>query len=88
MSRDYELCDHLEWIGLLQPVGLMVSPPALVQVLDALREMLAGLQAGTTIEELVPALTHRKAGCGLRQKKYVRFPTNTGARVHVLSDGA
>src|SRR4051795_5263449 len=28
--RDPELLTHLEWLGYLQPVGLVVSPPALV----------------------------------------------------------
>lgn len=30
MSRDPELQAHLEWLGYLQPVGLVVSPPALL----------------------------------------------------------
>jgi len=30
MASDYELKVHRGWIGLLQPVGLVVSPPALV----------------------------------------------------------
>jgi hypothetical protein len=30
MSKDPELLTHLEWLGYLQPVGLVVSPPALV----------------------------------------------------------
>jgi hypothetical protein len=30
MARDPELLTHLEWLGYLQPVGLVVSPPALV----------------------------------------------------------
>ena len=29
MARDPELLTHLEWLGYLQPVGLVVSPPAL-----------------------------------------------------------
>ena len=29
MATDYELRVHRDWIGLLQPVGLVVSPPAL-----------------------------------------------------------
>ena len=29
MSSDPELEAHKEWIGYLQPVGLVVSPPAL-----------------------------------------------------------
>lgn len=29
MPNDYELRVHREWLGLLQPVGLVVSPPAL-----------------------------------------------------------
>jgi len=30
MARDPELIAHQEWLGYLQPVGLVVSPPALV----------------------------------------------------------
>jgi hypothetical protein len=30
MGTDYELRVHRDWIGLLQPVGLVVSPPALL----------------------------------------------------------
>ncbi len=30
MARDPELLAHQEWLGYLQPVGLVVSPPALV----------------------------------------------------------
>jgi len=29
MARDPELLTHIEWLGYLQPVGLVVSPPAL-----------------------------------------------------------
>src|SRR5271157_2930032 len=29
MARDPELMTHQEWLGYLQPVGLVVSPPAL-----------------------------------------------------------
>jgi hypothetical protein len=29
MSRNPELAPHIEWLGYLQPVGLVVSPPAL-----------------------------------------------------------
>ncbi len=29
MARDPELIAHQEWLGYLQPVGLVVSPPAL-----------------------------------------------------------
>lgn len=31
MARDPELIAHLEWLGYIQRVGLVVSPPALVQ---------------------------------------------------------
>ena len=31
MAKDPELSAHLEWLGYIQPVGLVVSPPALVQ---------------------------------------------------------
>ena len=31
MSRDPELTAHLEWLGYIQPVGLVVSAPALLQ---------------------------------------------------------
>ena len=29
MARNPELLTHIEWLGYLQPVGLVVSPPAL-----------------------------------------------------------
>ena len=31
MAKDPELSAHIEWLGYIQPVGLVVSPPALVQ---------------------------------------------------------
>src|SRR5262245_15896084 len=31
MARDPELLAHQQWLGYLQPVGLVVSPPALLQ---------------------------------------------------------
>ncbi len=31
MAKDPELSAHLEWLGYIQPVGLVVSPPALLQ---------------------------------------------------------
>jgi hypothetical protein len=31
MATDPELLAHRQWLGYLQPVGLVVSPPALVQ---------------------------------------------------------
>ena len=31
MPKDPELLAHQQWLGYLQPVGLVVSPPALVQ---------------------------------------------------------
>src|SRR5215471_13746735 len=31
MARDPELVAHQQWLGYLQPVGLVVSPPALLQ---------------------------------------------------------
>jgi hypothetical protein len=31
MAKDPELSAHVEWLGYIQPVGLVVSPPALVQ---------------------------------------------------------
>lgn len=31
MAQDPELIRHKEWLGFLQPVGLVVSPPALVK---------------------------------------------------------
>ena len=30
-NHDPELRAHKEWLGLLQPVGLVVSPPALIK---------------------------------------------------------
>src|SRR3954453_9741950 len=31
MAKDPELLAHQQWLGYLQPVGLVVSPPALLQ---------------------------------------------------------
>ncbi len=31
MEKDPELLAHQQWLGYLQPVGLVVSPPALLQ---------------------------------------------------------
>src|SRR5207302_6108862 len=31
MAKDPELLTHQQWLGYLQPVGLVVSPPALLQ---------------------------------------------------------
>src|SRR5262245_53529633 len=31
MAKDPELLAHQQWLGYLQPVGLVVSPPALIQ---------------------------------------------------------
>ncbi len=31
MANDIEILRHKEWLGLLQPVGLVVSPPALAK---------------------------------------------------------
>ena len=31
MAREPELLAHQQWLGYLQPVGLVVSPPALLQ---------------------------------------------------------
>ncbi|ELR99942.1 hypothetical protein, partial [Gloeocapsa sp. PCC 73106] len=31
MSFDKEIYHHQEWLGLIQPVGLVVAPPALVR---------------------------------------------------------
>jgi len=31
MANDPELLAHQQWLGFLQPVGLVVSPPALLQ---------------------------------------------------------
>ena len=45
MAQDLDIVRHQEWLGLLQPVGLVVSPPALVRaqaVID--RDKLVDLQ--------------------------------------------
>ena len=31
MATDLDILRHKEWLGLLQPVGLVVSPPALIK---------------------------------------------------------
>ncbi|OGQ89329.1 MAG: hypothetical protein A2289_05940, partial [Deltaproteobacteria bacterium RIFOXYA12_FULL_58_15] len=56
MAKDPELRTHEDWIGLLQPVGLVVSPPALLSASavvdrnvkpfqDELRRLLGGVDA-------------------------------------------
>jgi hypothetical protein len=32
MAQDPELIRHKEWVGFLQPVGLVVSPPGLSKI--------------------------------------------------------
>ena len=46
MAQDLDIVRHQEWLGLLQPVGLVVSPPALVRAQAAIdRAKLIDLQA-------------------------------------------
>ncbi|WOD37217.1 Eco57I restriction-modification methylase domain-containing protein [Nodosilinea sp. E11] len=57
-SRDLDILRHQEWLGLLQPVGLVVSPPALIKaqaVID--RAKLVDLQErlqGVVSTEAIP----------------------------------
>ncbi|MEI6380667.1 MAG: DNA methyltransferase [Cyanobacteriota bacterium ELA615] len=61
MVYDLELYLHKEWLGLLQPIGLVVSPPALVKsqaFIDSVRaiELQQRLQALVSIEDDVHCL--------------------------------
>ncbi|WAL62463.1 Eco57I restriction-modification methylase domain-containing protein [Thermocoleostomius sinensis] len=44
MATDPELLRHKEWLGFLQPVGLVVSPPALVKAQAIVNRNVVGLQ--------------------------------------------
>jgi len=44
MAQDPELIRHKEWLGFLQPVGLVVSPPALVKFQCVLNRNIVELQ--------------------------------------------
>ena len=63
-SKDLDILRHQEWLGLLQPVGLVVSPPALIKaqaVID--RAKLVDLQErlkGVVSTEAIPR--HRDEG--------------------------
>ena len=64
MAKDPELSAHLEWLGYIQPVGLVVSPPALLQaqahinrnVIPQHQRFLGCLPVGDD-EEPVPQIT-------------------------------
>ncbi len=70
MAKDPQLLAHQQWLGYLQPVGLVVSPPALVQaqafvnanVAAEQSEFLAHVKSVPVGEdELVPAIADLKA---------------------------
>ena len=44
MANDPEIRAHKEWLGFLQPVGLVVSPPALVAVQAVVNRNVVELQ--------------------------------------------
>jgi len=44
MATDPEILRHKEWLGFLQPVGLVVSPPALVKVSAVVNRNVIDLQ--------------------------------------------
>lgn len=55
MSNDPEIRAHKEWLGFLQPVGLVVSPPALVTAQAVVSRNVVELQQallGTVIPSL------------------------------------
>ena len=52
MANDQELRSHQEWLGYLQPVGLVVSPPAL-HAAQAYVNRAEAVRLQTTLEELV-----------------------------------
>ncbi len=53
MATDPELLRHKEWLGFLQPVGLVVSPPALVKAQAVASRNVVELQQ--TLREIVAA---------------------------------
>ncbi|MDB9529594.1 N-6 DNA methylase [Oscillatoria sp. CS-180] len=64
-SKDLDILRHQEWLGLLQPVGLVVSPPALIKaqaVID--RGRLVDLQERLR-EVLSTEVLHRRKDDGL-----------------------
>src|SRR5580700_9044102 len=69
MAKDPELLAHQQWLGYLQPVGLVVSPPALVQAQALVNANVAAEQARflehvkevkVGEDEPVPAITDLK----------------------------
>lgn len=61
MATDLDILRHKEWLGLLQPVGLVVSPPALIKaqaVID--RGTLVDLQERLQTVISTAILPHRK----------------------------
>ncbi|WP_246275423.1 hypothetical protein [Brasilonema bromeliae] len=44
MAIDPEITRHREWLGFLQPVGLVVSPPALVKAQAVVNRNVVDLQ--------------------------------------------
>ncbi|AUB35212.1 hypothetical protein COO91_01084 [Nostoc flagelliforme CCNUN1] len=44
MAIDPEITRHKEWLGFLQPVGLVVSPPALVKAQAVINRNIVDLQ--------------------------------------------
>ena len=44
MAYDPELIAHRDWLGLVQPLGLVVSPPALVKAQAVLDRNVVELQ--------------------------------------------
>ena len=70
MANDPQLLAHQQWLGYLQPVGLVVSPPALVQAQAFVNANVAAEQSQFLVhvksvpageDELVPAITDLKA---------------------------
>jgi hypothetical protein len=57
MAKDPELLAHQQWLGYLQPVGLVVSPPALLQ---------AQAQAQAHVSLPVRLFATRSSGCQYR----------------------
>jgi hypothetical protein len=51
MAQDPQLLKHKEWLGLLQPVGLVVSPPALIKAQAVVNTAVIDLQQ--TLQDLI-----------------------------------
>lgn len=82
MPKDPELLSHQQWLGYVQPVGLVVSPPALAQAQahvnrnvgfdqDVFRSLVGGMDEGAAIRDF-PRFT--RAVLGWRERDLIAKP--------------